>query len=44
MKKQIYIGLIYNDLIEIGQGIYVQKVSKKIKRDAKTLNTKSKEI
>lgn len=39
-KKQMDIDSIYNALFEISQGISIQKVSKKIKRDVRTIKNK----
>ncbi|WBP84351.1 hypothetical protein [Mycoplasmopsis edwardii] len=39
-KKQMDIDSIYNALFEISQGISIQKVSRKIKRDVRTIKNK----
>nr|WP_322958782.1 IS30 family transposase [Mycoplasmopsis canis]WQQ12088.1 IS30 family transposase [Mycoplasmopsis canis]WQQ12201.1 IS30 family transposase [Mycoplasmopsis canis]WQQ12300.1 IS30 family transposase [Mycoplasmopsis canis]WQQ12392.1 IS30 family transposase [Mycoplasmopsis canis] len=39
-KKQMDIDSIYNALFEISQGISIQKASKKIKRDVRTIKNK----
>ncbi|WP_170128418.1 hypothetical protein [Mycoplasmopsis edwardii] len=40
-KKQMEIDSIYNALFEISQGISIQKVSRKIKRDVRTIKNKN---
>ncbi|AMD81588.1 hypothetical protein AXW82_03475 [Mycoplasmopsis canis PG 14] len=39
-KKQMDIDLVYNALFEISQRISIQKASKKIKRDVRTIKNK----